>query len=301
MFPPQDEAALATRLRQHVETLAQTPRPPGSREHRQAADYIRQQLRQAGFEVDDAVYTEAGFTAVNLVTRPVPGRADLPLMIIGAHYDSVAGSPGADDNASAVAALLELASWLGPYLQAGPASLHCRLQLVAYDLEEYGLIGSFFHSREIEQAGTPVRGMISLEMLAYTDHRPDSQGLPPPLVGLYPSVGDFIGICGNEASRGLLRVVTEAMKTIPGLPVEFIAVPGDGKVLYQTRLSDHSSFWDRGYQALMITDTSFFRNPHYHQKSDRPDMLDYPFLAKVTLGARAAVERLLTIERLPAS
>ena len=132
--------------------------------------------------------------------------------------------------------------------------------------------------------------MISLEMLGFTaPHQP----LPPHLVGKYPSVGNFIGVCGNEASQGLLRVVTEAMKTVEGLPVEFIAVPGNGEVLPPIRLSDHSSFWDRGYQALMITDTAFFRNPHYHRTSDTPQTLDYPFLARVTAGVCQAVWQLL--------
>jgi hypothetical protein len=135
--------------------------------------------------------------------------------------------------------------------------------------------------------------MISLEMLAYTDTRPRSQRLPPHLEPFYPNVANFIGIVGNEASRELLTTVTAAMKSIDGLPVEFLAVPGKGEMLAETRLSDHASFWDRGFPALMVTDTSFFRNPHYHQASDTPDTLDYPFLAKVTAGVCEAVWRLL--------
>src|SRR5262249_59479788 len=118
------------------------------------------------------------------------------------------------------------------------------------------------------------------------------------VVTLYPNVANFIGVVGNEASRELLQVVTAGMKSVPGLPVEFIAVPGNGEILYQTRLSDHASFWDRGFPALMITDTSFFRNPHYHQVSDTPETLDYPFLAKVTAGVCEAVRQILQSERL---
>jgi hypothetical protein len=191
-----------------------------------------------------------------------------------------------------VAALLELAAWIGPQLQKA-RPLTCRLQLVAYDLEEYGLVGSFVHSRAIQQARTPLRGMISLEMLGYTDHRPGSQKLPGHLAKLYPNVGNFIGVCGNDASLELLQVVTQGMKKIPGLPVECLAVPGKGELLPEVRLSDHSSFWDRDYQALMITDTSFFRNPHYHQASDTPQTLDYPFLAMVTAGVGEAIQYLL--------
>src|SRR5207249_75331 len=129
--------------------------------------------------------------------------------------DTVRGSPGADDNASAVAALLELATWLEPRLrEAGP--WHARLQLVAYDLEEYGLVGSDLHSGAIERDGVSLRGMISLEMLGYTDHRPGSQQLPPPVRGLYPDVGNFIGVLGTEGSLALLQVVASTMKRVPG-------------------------------------------------------------------------------------
>jgi hypothetical protein len=169
------------------------------------------------------------------------------------------------------------------------------LQLVAYDLEEYGLIGSDLHSGAIERDGVPLRGMISLEMLGYTDQRPGSQQLPPPVRGMYPDVGNFIGVLGNETSIELLQIVAGAMKGVSGLPTEYLAVPGDGSVMPETRLSDHSSFWDRGYPALMLTDTSFLRNPHYHRASDTPDTLDYPFLARVTAGMCEAALRLLRV------
>jgi hypothetical protein len=293
-----DLEQLEKRLRQHVQTLAAAPRAPASPEHRRARDYIGAQLRQSGFTVEEFAFSESGFGGLNLLTRPQPDRPELPLVIVGAHYDTVADSPGADDNASAVAALLELAGWLAPRLRPdGP--YHARLQLAAYDLEEYGLVGSFVHSRHFRQAGTAVRGMISLEMLAYTDQRPGSQRLPPHLSGHYPDVANFIGVVGNEASRGLLQTVVEGLQGTPGLPVESLAVPGKGEVLYETRLSDHASFWDRGYPALMITDTSFFRNPHYHQTTDTPETLDFPFLARVTAGVCEAVDRLLWMEHLP--
>jgi Zn-dependent M28 family amino/carboxypeptidase len=276
-------------VRKHVEALARTPRVPGSREHQAAADYIRQHLQQAVPIVEDMHFDEAGFIGTNLLARPLPHRPDVPLFpIVGAHYDSKPGTPGADDNASGVAALLELARWIGPRFASWNTG-SCQLELVAYDLEEYGFIGSFIHSRALQRAGMPVRGMISLEMLAYTDQRPHSQRLPPHLAKLYPNVGNFIGVCGNEASAKLVQEVTLALKCVPGLPVESIAVPGRGEVLPEVRLSDHSSFWDLDYKALMITDTSFMRNSHYHQASDTPETLDYPFLAKVTAGVCEAV------------
>jgi aminopeptidase YwaD len=288
-----DRGTLVERLRQHVVALASSPRPPGSPQHARAAAYIDEHLRQAGFTVHKVGYEEAGYSCRNLVTAPLPADDRLPLAIIAAHYDSIPESPGADDNASAVAALLEMARWIRPVLDAVERP-RARLQLVAYDLEEYGMIGSYLHCRELQRGGQPVCAMLSLEMLGYTDARPGSQGLPPHLKALYPDVGNFIGVVGNDASLDLLRAVVTAMKTIPGLPVECLAVPGNGESLPPVRLSDHSPFWDHGYPALMISDTSFFRNPHYHQVSDTPQTLDYAFLAQVTEGVGKAATALLS-------
>jgi Zn-dependent M28 family amino/carboxypeptidase len=285
---------LQTRLRRHVTTLAATPRPAGTPAHQAAAVYICDQLGRRGFSLR-TITERRGGGCQNLLAEPWPYDESLPLVIVAAHYDSIPGSPGADDNASAVAALLELARW---FATNRPRADLCRarLQLVAYDLEESGLIGSAKHCQELLKSKQDVRGMISLEMLGYTDNRPGSQQLPAHLRGLYPDVGNFIGVVGNEASAALLGVVGAALRTVPELPVEHIAVPGTGTALPETRLSDHSSFWDRGFSALMITDTSFYRNPHYHRASDTPDTLDYPFLARVTLGVCAAVRQLLTAE-----
>src|SRR5262245_59856609 len=197
---------LASRLRAHVDDLAAEPRPHGSAEHRQAQAYIVEHLNGAGFQVSADAHREAGFRFTNLLTKPHPADERMPLVLIAAHYDSVPGSPGADDNASAVAALLELARWLGPQL-GGLQDYHARVQLAAYDLEEMGLVGSYVHARALRQAGTTLRGMISLEMLGYANHRPGSQRLPAPLVGLYPDVGNFIGVVGNEPSAALLEAV----------------------------------------------------------------------------------------------
>src|SRR5262249_40791910 len=155
-------------------------------------------LRQARFEVHEESQRDVEGVCINLLTVPIPERRDLPLVIIGAHYDSTPDTPGADDNASAVAALLELAACLGPHLKDAQKWATARLQLAAYDLEEYGMLGSIRHAHSLRE---PVRCMISLEMLGYTDKRPGGQNLPRHLVGLYPVVGDFIGVVGNDASR----------------------------------------------------------------------------------------------------
>lgn len=284
---------LETRLRRHVSALAATPRPPGSAAHDAAREYVHGHLQAAGFAPSIEADRSLDILCANILCKPIPERSDLPVVIIGAHYDSTPTTPGADDNASAVAALIELAYWLRPQLKDAERWATARLQLAAYDLEEYGMVGSTLHVREL---AAPVRCMASLEMLGFTDKRPGGQKLPPHLAGIYPNVGDFIGVCGNENSRRWMNIAAEALKTIPGLPVQALAVPGNGESLPPVRLSDHSSFWDAGHPALMITDTSFFLNPHYHEPTDTPETLDYPFLAKVTQGMGLAALRLLAVE-----
>jgi Zn-dependent M28 family amino/carboxypeptidase len=291
MHSTADLTDLAARLRRHVETLARTPRTPTTPEHRAAANYIRAGLERAGFTVREARTEEDKLLpCVNLLTEPLPARPDLPLFVVGAHYDSTLETPGADDNASAVAALVEIAAAVRPVLDTASG---CRLQLVAYDLEEYGMIGSLIHAGALKRAGERVRGMISLEMLGYTDSRPGRQKIPDAIRHLYPDVGDFIGVCGTDDSLPLIQAVAEGLKSVPGLPVQCLAVPERGMAIMDVRLSDHSSFWDAGYPALMVTDTSFYRNPHYHQATDTPDTLDYPFLAKVTAGLCVALARIV--------
>lgn len=288
-------ASLETRLREHVRRLASRPRPPWVPEHREARQYIRTHLEASGLAVREEPHREANLTATNLVAEPWPPGDTRPLLVVGAHYDSIPNSAGADDNASAVAALLELAHWLPRAVP--PERCRAQVQLVAFDLEEYGMLGSRMHARGLRAANRELRGMISLEMLGYADHRPNSQQLPPHLERLYPSVANFIGVCGNFKSETLVQTTVQGMKTVDGLPVEFITVPGRGEVLPEVRLSDHSSFWDLEFPALMITDTSFFRNPHYHRPGDTPETLDYTFLTKVTLGVCAAVEQLVLAEK----
>ena len=279
-------------LSRHLTALAREPRTPQSAGHARARQYIVTTLQEADFNVEERRFEGPGLSGFNLLTQPIPDRSDLPLLIVGAHYDSVTGSPGADDNASGVAALLALADHVrGP--RTAMEGWSCRLQLAAYDLEEYGILGSWVHARELNQAGVRLRGMIALEMLAYTSQRPGSQRLPPHLAGIYPDVGNFIGLCGNEASREFVQLVEAGMRSIDGLPVESLVVPGTGEAIGEVRLSDHSSFWDEGYPALMVTDTSFFRNPHYHQATDTIETLHLGFLEKVTNGLCGAVDRVV--------
>jgi Zn-dependent M28 family amino/carboxypeptidase len=285
---------MQSRLRSHVEFIASAPRPAANNWHARTRGYIREHLAGAGYALIEDAAQVAGLPLMNVLTEPLPDDPELPLVIVGAHYDSAPGSPGADDNASAVAALLEIAMPMRPLIQEHAGDMTARVQFVAYDLEEAGLLGSWRHAQRLRQHHTDVRGMISLEMLGYTDQRPGSQQMPPMLAGSYPDVGDFIGVVANEASRNLYDIILAGLRGVRGLPVEGLIAPGTGRVLPESRLSDHSSFWDFGFPALMITDTSFYRNPHYHEASDTPDTLDYPFLAKVTRGVGEGIWRLVT-------
>ena len=206
-------------------------------------------------------------------------------MILGAHYDTVPGSPGADDNASAVAVLLEVAK------QVQGVTLSSSVRFVAFALEEYGYVGSTHHARRARDQAEKIDGMISLEMVGFTG---PEQRYPPYInPKYYPNVGDFIGIVANEGSKGMLEGVRRAFKTsIPNLPAEFIVVPGNGEGLEEVRLSDHSPFWDQGYPALMVTDTAFLRNPNYHLPTDTMESLDFEFMRKVAVGVTYSVVNL---------
>jgi Zn-dependent M28 family amino/carboxypeptidase len=212
------------------------------------------------------------------------GQQDRSVIVIGAHYDAVPGSPGADDNGTALAVLLELARALST------AQGRCPIRLVAFDLEEYDRSGSRAYVSALQQRGEPVKLMTALEMLGYRDPRPGSQRYPPGLRHFYPDRGDFIGLIGNLRTLPVLWRLARKMRTI--VPCEFLPVPFRGRMLPDTRRSDHASFWDVGYPAIMVTDTANMRNPHYHQASDRIETLDLTFLAAVCGGLIAGLSSL---------
>jgi hypothetical protein len=276
-------------LRHHVDFLASQPRPPGSEAHAAAQGHIASHFDEHGWTIHHETFQIEGAEGVNIhaLNPGLAAETSMHTLIVGAHFDSRPDTPGADDNASAVAALLEIARLLAP------AAASRRLQLVAYDLEEWGMLGSGHHVMQLKSRGAPIIGMIALEMLGFCVTDPGSQRMPGGLEGLYPDVGDFIGVVGNERSSSLVDQVATAMRNEPGLKVESLAAPGNGETLPPTRLSDHSPFWDGGLPALMITDTSFFRNPHYHTPADTPETLDYEFLARVTGGVVRAIRGIL--------
>lgn len=284
------------RMKAHLDQLAAAPRPAGSPELEAARKHVTRELESSGWNVsrqpwDVAADTGEQLHGINLVAEharhPLGGG---PRFIVGAHLDSRPNSPGADDNISAVATLLEIARLL-PLDWPNPAAL--ALELVVFDLEENGMLGGAFHTQQCRERRIDLRGMVALEMLGYCDRRPKSQALPRSLVGLYPDVADFIAILGNQNSDVLRRAFAAGMRDVPDLAVETVRMVENGNLLQASRLSDHSPFWDAGYPALMITDTSFLRNPHYHLPTDTVETLDLDFLHHVAEGCCRATRAII--------
>ncbi len=280
---------LKTSLHTHLNQIARLRDPyMASAGHFFVQQYIRAQLSQSGsveihtFKVGTKVCQNF---ILNLPPQSTPKKANLPPILIGAHYDGIPGSPAADDNATGVAVLLELAR----IFHKNP----CRhpLRLVAFDMEEYGLLGSTDYARHLQQSGQKLRLMMSLEMLGYCDSRPHTQVYPPPLEKFYPSTGDFIALIGNWRTWGDLITISRHIRQV-GVKCEWLPVPGTGKLISATRQSDHAPFWDLGYPAIMVTDTAFMRNPHYHRPSDTIDTLDLDFLIGVCLGLERGIRKL---------
>lgn len=274
------------RLKRHLQIIAGERSPFRGARHLAAVEkFIKAEFASYGLDSESDSFSYAGETFHNVVARRRPRDED-PLVILGAHFDSVVGTPGADDNASGVAVLLESARLLAQLSLATPA-LFC-----AFNLEELNMIGSRAFARKITAAGMKVELMISLEMVGYTDARPGSQKLPPGLGRFYPDRGDFIGVVGNWQSSALMHKFAGAMRQASKLQVETLSVPGKGALIPAVRLSDHAPFWDLGYPALMITDTSFYRNPHYHGATDSIETLDIDFMARVCEGVVRGVSAL---------
>ncbi|MEZ2230087.1 MAG: M20/M25/M40 family metallo-hydrolase [Microcoleus sp.] len=213
------------------------------------------------------------------------GKLDNLPIVIGAHYDTVPGTPGADDNATGVAVLLELARAIA--LQP----LKYPVKLVAFDMEESGYFGSKDYADKLKAQKQSLRLMISLEMLGYCNHNPNSQKYPSGLKYFYPNSGNFIALIGNlRTVPDLINLSDKIRKS--GQLCEWLPVPNRGLIVPDTRRSDHAPFWDNGYPAIMVTDTANMRNPHYHQASDRIETLDLDFLAGVCGGLIEAIRYL---------
>jgi len=250
--------------------------------------YIRDQFEQWGhvetqeFEVRGRIHQNL---ILSLPPAPQARSGQKPPILLAAHYDTVLGSPGADDNATGIAVLLELARLLT--LQGARYPVY----IVAFDLEEYGLVGSRAYAAKLKQQGQALRLMLSLEMLGYADKTPGSQRYPPGLQYIYPDRGDFIGLIGNLSSTFDLMRLTRSMRR-SGTPCEWLPAGNRGLLVPDTRRSDHAPFWDLGYRAILVTDTGDLRNPHYHQASDRLETLDLTFLTGVCEGLAMGIRQL---------
>lgn len=249
------------------------------------ADYIESFYKSINIEPNRKPYHYREKIVSNIVAR-IDFSSNPPVTyLIGAHYDSVAGTVGADDNASAVAVQLEVARELARI--KGKKDLDLAVKFVSFALEEppaYGTryMGSRVYAREAKKCNEKIDGMICLEMVGYTCHVPGCQEYPFPLMFFgYPKTGNFIGIVGNLKSRLFTNSLYKTFKTNSNLPVVRLTVPLNGFLLPNVRLSDHSSFWTQGYKAVMITDTAFYRNPHYHLRTDTMEHLDFGFMAQL--------------------
>ena len=279
------------RLLAHLRALIAERHPLSSPVALQRAeDYLTEQFRLLGLDVSTHSFEALGGTYRNVIgtySAATPSQATEPPLIIAAHYDTVLGSPGADDNASALAVLLEVARSLRG------ATLSREVRFIAFCLEEEDLLGSLAYTLSLRKANHEIAGAIVLECVGYAKSNEGSQRKPSGVPIAVPSVGDFLAIIGNQASAHLSAVVEAAAKErVPDLKTVALAVPGNGELLPDTRRSDHAAFWHYGYPAVMLTDTADFRNPHYHRSTDTLDTLNLEFMEKVARAVIAAVIRL---------
>ncbi|UPL49729.1 M28 family peptidase [Hymenobacter sublimis] len=253
----------------------------------EAADYIKTEFEK----LDDGRVEEQPFRADGRQYRNIIvsfGSVDAPRLIVGAHYDVCGDTPGADDNASAVAGLLETAR----LLQQLGSNLKYRVELVAYPNEEppyfaTEYMGSAVHAKSLYEAKVPVRAMLCYEMIGYFRDEPGSQRFPnEQLAARYPNTGNFITVVGRTGQEAFTQQVQALMQTKADVDVQRINLPAE---MGLAGLSDHRSYWKYGYEALMINDTAFLRNPNYHLPSDTIDTLDFRRMAEVVNGVYAVL------------
>lgn len=285
------EGALANRLQGRVRAIASEPHNVAHPEAlARSAAYLEAQLAALGYRVQTQPFDEAGGAPVrNIEALVEPADPEAPTLVIGAHYDSYGDAPGANDNATGTAALLEIARALAPL--RGKAAV--RVRLVFFVNEEPPFfkterMGSFVYARRLSSSGERVLGMISLETLGYYSDAPGSQHYPAPLGVLYPSTGDFVAFVGTVGARPFVRRTVAAFREVARFPSVGGTAPG---FVSGIDWSDHWAFEEEGIPALMVTDTAPFRYPYYHSPKDTPDKVDYPRLARVTAGLARLARR----------
>ena len=278
-------------LRRHVTTLGAEIGERNVWHPRQleaAAEYVRSVWSGQGYTVENLAYTMNGRRYENLQVARAGSSLATEIVIVGAHYDSVIGSPGANDNGTGVAALLELSRVLAI------CDPQRTLRFVAFVNEEPPFfktrdMGSRVYARIARERADHIHAMLSLETIGYYRDEPNTQHYPPLFRWFYPDTGNFIGFVGNLSSRRLLKQAVDAFRRTSDFPVESTAVPA---IVPGIDWSDHGSFWHEGYPALMITDTALYRYPHYHSALDTPDKIDYSGLTRVTRGLVGVVNAL---------
>ena len=277
------------RINRHLEALAGERHPEtSSRALRKAAHYLATQFARSGWATCGQLVRAWGKVYRNVVAIKYPDwprqGEESPPLLIGAHYDTVSGSPGADDNASGLVVLLEVASRLRARSFARP------VWIVAFCLEEQDRLGSQVFASRLKAEQRELAGAIILECVGFARSEAGTQQIPPGVPIAVPTQGDFLAIVGNEASRSLVRQLEqEAQRHAAQLKSLSLVVPGRGEAMPHTRRSDHASVWDAGCPAVMLTDTANFRNPHYHRETDTVDTLNLKFLSKVTATVTTAV------------
>ena len=293
-----DETALREELRADVQKLAGEIGERNMWHYAQlnaAADFIENSFSRAGLHPRQDTYEMHGQRCHNIEAE-IPGTQP-EIILIGAHYDSVFGSPGANDNATGVAATLALARRFAAK-QSERRLTHTAsktLRFVTFVNEEppyflSGEMGSLVYARRCKQRGDKISAMISLETIGYFSDAPHSQTYPSPGLGVfYPNVGNFIGFVSNVRSRALLRRVIALFRKHANIPSEGAALPA---FIPGVSWSDQWSFWQQGYRAIMVTDTAPFRYPYYHSSNDTPDKLEYDRLTLVVSGMEKVIEAL---------
>jgi Zn-dependent M28 family amino/carboxypeptidase len=285
------EDVLSDELRSHVDMLAARI---GDRNYvfyknlEQAAAYIEQTLSGMGYATVRQEFSARGQKFSNIIAERRGCKQPGQVIIIGAHYDCSLGSEGADDNGSGVAALLALAR---AFSAKNPG---CTVRFAFFPNEEPPFfwtsdMGSYRYAELCRRRGDAITAMISLEMLGFYSDEPGSQSYIFPINLFFPDTGNFIGFVSNLKSRSLLNQAVRAFRRGNTLPSEGVALPWFIPGVFW---SDHWPFWEHGYPAIMVTDTAFFRNPHYHEPTDLPATLDYGRLARVTAGLEHMIEEL---------
>jgi len=290
------EKSVAQNLRSHVDALAVgigIRHAAQSDSLQRAAKYILLQFIRRGFAVTTESFEFAGVTQQNVVAEIIGRRRPHEVIVIGAHYDTCVNTPGADDNASGVAALLEIATLLKD------VPLDRTVRFVAFPNEEdsgeaWENMGSYHHAKRSHARGDQLVGMISLEMLGYFSNEPDSQHYPFPFNLFYPDRGNFIGFVGNTASKDWVHKVVRDFRELANFPSEGAAAPERFKDIAR---SDHWAFWQFNCPALMVTDTSNFRFPYLHGMEDTPDKLDFDAMSRITVGMSKVIVRLAKVPR----